>query len=379
MTARNLLLWPRMRAVRLLLAAVLASILGGATMVAALAGFAAGALPSAVGSELGRSPHTSVSIYGGFGAAQARYDQPRVSATLRRAFGPIAFRADEATWSDPFSLPGQRRTAKTVSLVQAAAFTSIRDRIRLTAGTWPSASRPSQPVQALAPANVAADLHMKVGKPVMLRDRQSGAHTSFVLTGLYRPADQAAPYWGLNLIGAAGSSTSSGFITYGPLLVDQQAFRSGQLATDGATWLVAPAIRTIGISELQPLAGRVGRAVHHLAGSITLGGLQVSTGLPATFSGVATRLVVARSLLLVGEFELLLLAGAALTLTVRTLVSQREEETALLAARGAGRRQMIRLALGEALLIAIAGTGAGALIGIRAAAALAGSGQLRAA
>ncbi len=116
-----------------------------------------------------------------------------------------------------------------------------------------------------------------------------------------------------------------------------------------------------------------------LAGSPDLGGLQASSGLPAAFSGVATRLVVARSLLLVGVLELLMLAGAALTLTARTLASQREEESALLAARGAGRWQLARLALAEALLVGVVGTAAGLLVGGRLAGLLARSGQLRAA
>jgi predicted lysophospholipase L1 biosynthesis ABC-type transport system permease subunit len=80
--------------------------------------------------------------------------------------------------------------------------------------------------------------------------------------------------------------------------------------------------------------------------------------------------------LLVGELELLLLAGAALTLTTRTLVIQREDESALLAARGAGRWQLARLALAEALLLAIAGTGAGLVAGVLLARRLATLGPL---
>src|SRR5215475_4916283 len=119
MTAPNSLLWPRMSAVRVLLITVLAATVIVATTVAALAGFAAGALPAAVGNELARSGRTTISIYGGFSAQQARIDRPRVAGALRRAFGATPFAADEATWSDPFAVPG-RTSGKTVSLVQAA-------------------------------------------------------------------------------------------------------------------------------------------------------------------------------------------------------------------------------------------------------------------
>jgi hypothetical protein len=37
-------------------------------------------------------------------------------------------------------------------------------------------------IVAIAPASVAADLHMKAGQPVALRDQQSGGHVRFVTT-----------------------------------------------------------------------------------------------------------------------------------------------------------------------------------------------------
>src|SRR5262249_40031899 len=90
---------------------------------------------------------------------------------------------------------------------------------------------------------------------------------------------------------------------------------------------------------------------------------------PAALAGGAgvvwTKLVVARSLLLVGELELLLLAGAALSLTARTLASQREEESAIFGSRGAGRRQLVAMALGEALVVTTIAAAAGALLGSR--------------
>jgi hypothetical protein len=378
MTARNSLLLPRMGSVRLLLLTVLVSTMIAAGLVAALAGFAARALPQAVSSELARSPRMAISIYGGFAAAQARADRPRVAAALRHAFGSVPFTTDVAVWSDPVTLPTPSQ-GRTVSLLQAAAMDGIRSQVRLTAGTWPAQTAPGGPVEALAPASVVSDLRLPLGRTVVLRDRQSGARVRFKLTGLYRPDNGAGPYWALDLIGSSGSSAASGFITYGPLIVAPGAFAGRSLATGGVTWLASPRIAAIAAGQLKPAGERVSRAMAYLRGSPDLGGLQVSSGLPAALAGVATRLVVARSLLLVGVLELLLLAGAALTLTARTLVSQREEESALLAARGAGRWQLVKLALAEALLIALVGTAAGLVIGGRVAGLLARSGQLRAA
>jgi hypothetical protein len=89
----------------------------------------------------------------------------------------------------------------------------------------------------------------------------------------------------------------------------------------------------------------------------------VTTSLPQVLSGLASSLVVARSLLLIGSLQLLLLAGAAAGLAARLLISQREEETALLAARGVARGQLLRATLAEACLLALAGAAAGIVAG----------------
>ena len=72
-----------------------------------------------------------------------------------------------------------------------------------------------------------------------MKDRISGHDIRFVITGLYRPRQVAAPYWGLDEIALSGSSTASGFTTYGPLAVSPAAF-SGPLATYGGSWLAQP-------------------------------------------------------------------------------------------------------------------------------------------
>ncbi|MGI9005983.1 MAG: FtsX-like permease family protein [Streptosporangiaceae bacterium] len=367
MTARDWLLPPRLNSARLLLLSVLASTIIAACLVAALAGFAVRSLPGAVSRELASSPRIAISIQGAFPAGQARIDEPRVRAALRQAFGRVRFSTDRAVWSDPLALPGPltpagRGGSGIVALTQAATLTGIRGRVRLVRGQWPASPAPGGPVEAVAPAAVAADLHMRLGQTIALRDRQSGSLVRLRLTGLYRPRNPAASYWGVDQIGPAGVLAQKGFVTYGPLVVAPAAF-GRDLATGGITWHVLPAVSSVGTGQLSALATRVSRVLGSLAGSPDLGGLQVATGLPAALAGVAVRLVVARSLLLVGIIELLLLAGAALTLTARTLTGQREDESALLTARGAGRWQLTRIALAEAALLAVVGTAIGVLAG----------------
>ena len=63
-------------------------------------------------------------------------------------------------------------------------------------------------------------------------------------------------------------------------------------------------------------------------------GLKVTSGLPQVLAGIASTIVLARSLFTIAALQLLLVAGAGLVLAARLLASLREEESALLRARG---------------------------------------------
>src|SRR5215472_5627455 len=383
MTAQRTILWPRMRSVWPLLLSVLLSTLIASSLIAAFAGFGAAALPQAVSSELVSAAHTSIAISGAINAKQERTDRGAVSTTVAQAFGTVPFTVAKAVWSDPFGLPAAHG-AKTIPLVQAAAMTQVRTHVKLAAGSWPAtAGAAGAPgiaaVQAAVPASVAATLKLRVGEVLVLRDRQTNAKVRFEVTGLYRPLNQADPYWSLDLISPTGVSEQPGFVTYGPFIVAGSAFSADHLTIGGATWLYGLGTTKLAVGQLAPLATRIVAALSQLTRSVDLGGLQTASGLPAVLRVIATKLVVARSLLLVGELELLLLAGAALTLTARTLAAQREEESAMFSSRGAGRRQMLAMAVTEALIVTLIGAGAGAVLGSRLAALLARIGALRAA
>ena len=232
---------------------------------------------------------------------------------------------------------------------------------------------------AAAPAAVASRLRLAPGDVLALRDRDTGARIRLRITGIFRPIRPSSPYWRLTPSGAGGAARSGTFVTYGPLIVDPAAFSRGHLTVGGASWLVLPRTGRIGPGDLTTLAGRVSRAEHQLDRDAQLGGLQVSTGLPGLLQGVARNDVVARSLLVIGELQLLLLAVAALALAASLLASQREGETALLSARGGARWQLARLGGAESALLGVVTVVVGGLAGGWLAARLARSGPLRAA
>ena len=175
--------------------------------------------------------------------------------------------------------------------------------------------------------------------------------------------DPGAPYWRLSLLGTSGALVQGTFITYGPMLVNPATLGRGGLTTGGASWLARVDTARIPPAEMTALQQRLTGAVSSLQGAQRLGGLQVTTGLPRTLSALASSLVVSRSLLLIGSLELILLALAAVTLAARLLATQREEETALLSARGVARSQLALVSLAEAALLAVTGAAAGAVLG----------------
>jgi hypothetical protein len=369
----------RIGSARLLLGAVLLSTLIATALAAALAGFATNSLPEAVTSELIRAPNTTIAVSGSFSGHVATADAAAVPAGLRRTFGPVPVSIDHAIWSDPLGLP-VRRGAKIVPLLMAAAPDQIAANAALQAGSWPGPPpRPGGPIPAALPLSAGAALHATPGDLIPLRDRKTGARLSIRVTGLYRPRDPAARYWRLDLISPTGISAQAGFVTYGPAVVAPAGFADRSLAVGGASWLAVPDVRRISYAALARVAGRVARLESVLSNSPGFGGLAVSSGLPPVLLGLAENVQVARSLLIIGGLELLLLVGGALVLAARTLAGQRENEAAVMNARGAGRGQLVWLAAAELSLILVAAGSIGVVAGGRLASALAGAGSLRSA
>ncbi|MGH3230033.1 MAG: hypothetical protein ACRDOA_15915, partial [Streptosporangiaceae bacterium] len=372
--ARMPLTLQRMGEHRLVLAAVLLTILISAALAAALAVFAGQAVPQAVQHRLAPASDTTVLVSG---PVTENQETAAVRAALRSAFGTVPFRLYGALWSDSLDLPAPAGTSQ-VPLMKAAAADAAAANSVLVSGAWPTAPRPGQPIPAALPSVTASLLRLSAGDVLTMRDRVSNKPVSVRLTGTFRPRDPASAYWQLNLIGNGGFSSNGRFTTYGPLVVSPAAF-GGALAVGSASWLAEPDTSAIPDGGLSTLAGQITQEQQLILDSPTLGGLKVTTNLPALLNDTASNLVVAHSLLLIGGLQLLLLAVTALTLAVRLLASQRQVESALLSARGGARRQLARLNAAEAVPLAAVAVGGGVLAGGRLAGLLARTGPLRAA
>ena len=101
-----------------------------------------------------------------------------------------------------------------------------------------------------------------------------------------------------------------------------------------------------------------------LASAQQLPALTLTTGLPAVLDGTASDLDVARSLLAICAVLLFLLAGATLLAVARLLAGQREGESAMLAARGAARWQLVAATAAEAVPLCVLASALGGVAGL---------------
>ena len=328
----------RANATRLLLVTIMLTVLVTAALGAALASFAAQSLPQAVRAQLARSPSLSIAISGDITTPEVAPAARIVRAAVGHALSGVPYQLDQAPWSNQLRLAAARGS-KILPLVEVAAPGQIQARAVLTAGTWPGPARRGQPLGVALPAAAARQLHARPGTVLEPRDQITGARIRLRVTGLYRPRDAGSRYWGIDLIAPSGISIAPPetgqprVISYGPAVTSPAAFGPGRLAVGQVSWIVLPSAAGIRDGDLSGLAGKISQAVASLQGNNSLYGAQVSSGLPQLLSGLATNLVVAKSLLVISALQLALLAAVALGLAARLLASHREEEVALLPAR----------------------------------------------
>jgi len=381
----------RARSSWLLLACVVATVLLTTGLAAVSWTFAAGVIPPGAMNILAAPPGRVLGLTGVADASDAASDTPLIRTALRKAWPGIGFQLDSALWTNPLRLPSSATSAN-YAQIQAASLDGISAQATLTAGSWPGPPGRGGPVPVALPAAVASQLHLTVGS--MLTGTSvsgTGAATTMRVTGLFRPKDPASPYWTLDLlpvsgisvqgytIGTAGNfrTVSGNRVSYGPAVVNPAAFGggAGALAAGQASWMVLPQAQAMARANITALTASTNAAFYQLT-QFPPEGLQVTSRLPQLLGGIASTVVLTRSLFAIAALELLLVAGAALVLAARLLASLREEESALLRARGATSWQMARPVLAEALVLGAAAALAGVLAGTRLAGPLAGLGGL---
>ena len=376
----------RARASWLLLVCVTVTVLLATGLAAVLWTFAGAVVPFGAQGFLADPQDRVLGINGPVNAREAAADSQQIRAALRQAWPGVGFQLESALWTDQLQLPSSGNPTASRQ-IQLASLAGIRAQVTLTAGAWPGPPHRGGPVPAAVPAAAASQLHLTVGSVLTATPQSGGAATSLQVTGLFRANNPASPYWALDLLPVsgmsvqrysasyAGLSTSSSSTTYGPAVVNPAAF-GGALTVRQASWMVLPQAPAMARGNIEALNTGTSAAVTQL-NELLPEGLTVTSGLPQILAGIASTIVLTRSLFTIAALLLLLVVGAALVLAARLLAGLREEESALLRARGATRWQVVRPVLAEAVLLGAAAGLAGVLAGTRLTASLAGSSLAR--
>ncbi len=340
-------------------AAVAVTVLFITVCAAAAASFASTVTGIAVRRSLTSDPGNSILVTTQTSAADAGRTGAIITAAIRPAAAGLPLTFSASLQSQYLDLTrgapaGLRTQAQIVSLPELARHAV------LVSGTWPDGRGPG-PVPVCLPAPAARPLHLAVGQTRTLRDSASGQAVTIRVTCIFRRTAPASPYWSLSPLGPSGVQQSGGFIVYGPLVTSPPALAASGVPVISGAWLGMPDFSRLRAANLARLSSQIAAASNGLATSLS--GTDVSTRLPAELNTLATSLVVARSQLVIGLLILLVSAGAALVLTVRMLTLQRGTEAALLAARGASRRQLAARGITDALLLTVPAFLVGPLIG----------------
>ncbi|MFJ1756350.1 FtsX-like permease family protein [Kitasatospora sp. NPDC088134] len=281
-------------------------------------------------------------------------DDAAVADFARELYGGLPTAVSSVARSRSYGLPQAAGQTQPDLTVLAAV---DREHTSLLSGAWPKApSGPGGdaggPVEAAVPQNALPGLHLEAGAlPAQLKltDRFTGKPLTVTVTGVYRVNDQSDPYWRTDPSAGRGVQVLA-YTTYGPLLVDDAVFTSGAVAQGARSWLVRPDLSAVTPERAAELRDGAAGAVDALQRRTSV---LATTDLPALLGELVSNARVARSTLLVGALQLVVLAGAAMLLVVHLLADRQAAENQLLAARGASRRRVGGFAAAEAVLLAL--------------------------
>ena len=349
---------------RLALTAVMLTAILAATLLSGLVSFAATVTSYAVRATLAASPATGILISSSANsAAAAAAGSGRLAGALRHALPGSPFTIDSSLATDYVNVPAAVAGAHAQTHI-----ISVPDpgrRAILVAGTWPAqaGAGTGRALPVAVPEATAARLRLRPGSALTLQVATTGRQVAVKVTGIFRRSPRAGGFWTLDPAGSAVPRTVGGFTIYPSLVTSQAAMTRRAIPVSSASWSVSLDTASIGAGSLAALAASLSPGLNGLGSAAGLHNVVVTTGLPALLAGLEQAVVVARSQLAVGILILLVIAGATLALAVSLLSSQREAEAALLRARGASRRQLIRTGAVEALLLVTPAAIAGPILG----------------
>ncbi|MFI9642343.1 FtsX-like permease family protein [Micromonospora sp. NPDC051925] len=351
------LVWRRAREARGLLLAAVATALVAIALVTGLADYNRRTVDAGQRALLAAAPveERSLLVSGSGGRDPAEYASRdrAVRNGFTAALGDTPVRVAAARYGTGRELTGDLgpvvRTGKDPVFATLATLDDLPRHADLVDGGWPTAG--AGPLQATLPERVAGALGLRTGDRVPMRDRSADRRTEVVLSGTWRPRDPADPYWRLAPGLGADPDTDA---SHGPFVLDPADFAATFPGSVSAAWMIAPDLTAVGADRLPALRRAVATAATEVPEAAGLGSsAQAVTTLDRLIDRIGRADLAGRSALATPLLLIVVLGGYALVLIAALLHQDRRDQTALLRARGAARRQLAGLATREATLVVV--------------------------
>ncbi len=246
-------------------------------------------------------------------------------------------------------------------LAYLASSDDLAERARLLSGRWPTSSSRGDDLEAAVPETAARRLGLSLGSRISLGreiDEQFVERpVTILVVGTFRSRSRAG--WQQDPLSGVGfdPSYSNGAVqapAYGPFEVDAGALLASgsSFASLGVT--ARPRLDTVTGQALETVASSLRGADPRLSAAVgnRVKIERVASELPRTLERVRAQQAASRATVVVTVLLGTALAAAALLLAGRSLSQERREQQELVVTMGAGRRQLLALALGEGALLA---------------------------
>ncbi len=347
---------------RVVLAAVLAVAITGAGLLGTFALLISASDDRAVAADLGRLPASDLEVEAILSVGARDTDAALESAAEALATALAGASATRHEWvsSEEYRYPSPDAGRFDVVL-RLGAFDEAAERVRLVAGTWPTAGAADQ-IEVAVPRIAADELGLQIGASTQLRGYTSKSAVDVVVVGVYEPGQESASYWSRDPLKGATvarnvpvpSSFDLTTDAYGPLLSTPAALRDERVIVGAAHVVLRPDVIGASGSTLSALRASLADGQVELARATAskVSSARFVSALPPALDGALAGLAVTRVALIVLGLMLLALAASVLQLGARLLTERRAGEEALLTSRGASKAQLVGLGALEAAGIA---------------------------
>jgi len=253
--------------------------------------------------------------------------------------------------SESWALPDQASDGST-SLAVFGSYAAIEDHADLLDGSWPDPG--ADPMEVAVSSATADALAVRVGDELELTSQRGADRSAAIMVvGIWEPIDPTDPYWQNDPLELTGVTAASSFLTHGPLVVDRQDLLqrtvSGNVSLE---YRVLPEFDRLAVDDVNSLRADSAALERRLGDALgDRAFFQVSTELHEILASANRSLLVSRSGVVVLTIQFAVLAGYALLLVAGLLVDQRRVETALFRSRGAGVGHVVLFSFLEALIL----------------------------